>query len=351
VLLLLAAGTMLSGCHAMQKIPEVIETPRPPHSIPPHNNMPRELAKTTLPEYTIEPPDILTIDAVRLVPRPPYRVNTLDVLSIDVPEALPDAPIGGTYTVEPGGTVNLGIPYGVVPVTGLTLPEVRQRLEQYLRSRWIQDAQVSVTLVQLAGMQTIAGQHLVALDGTVTLGSYGSVYLVGMTLRQAKAAIDAHLSYYLEDPDVSVTVFAYNSKVYYVITSGAGLGDGVYSFPITGNETVLDAIARINGLTQVSSKRIWIARPQPEGPPVLLKFDWHDVTAKGLAETNYQLLPGDRLYVAEDKLVALDTALGKIISPIERVFGVTILGTQTISGIKFFNQQGGTGGFGGGVGP
>ena len=136
--------------------------------------------------------------------------------------------------------------------------------------------------------------------------------------------------------------------MYYVITSGTGLGDGVVSFPVTGNETVLDAIARINGLTQVSSKKIWIARPQPSGPPVILKFHWHDVTSKGLAETNYQLMPGDRLYVAEDKLVAIDTALGKIISPMERVFGVTILGTQTVSGIKFFNRGGTNGGVGSG---
>jgi hypothetical protein len=56
------------------------------------------------------------------------------------------------------------------------------------------------------------------------------------------------------------------------------------------------------------------------------------------------------LYVAEDKLVAIDTALGKIISPMERVFGITILGTQTISGIKFFNR-GGTNNGGGGFGP
>jgi hypothetical protein len=42
--------------------------------------------------------------------------------------------------------------------------------------------------------------------------------------------------------------------------------------------------------------------------------------------------------VAEDKLVAFDTGLAKVISPIERVFGVTLLGTDTVRRIKFFNQ-------------
>jgi polysaccharide export outer membrane protein len=62
------------------------------------------------------------------------------------------------------------------------------------------------------------------------------------------------------------------------------------------------------------------------------------VTQRGDVSTNYQLLPGDRLYVSEDKLVAFDTALGKFFSPLERVFGVVLLGTQTTQRLVFFDQ-------------
>jgi polysaccharide export outer membrane protein len=75
-----------------------------------------------------------------------------------------------------------------------------------------------------------------------------------------------------------------------------------------------------------------------------LPVDWLAVTQRGDISTNYQILPGDRVYVSEDKLVAVDTKLGKIISPVERVLGVTALGTSTAKGIKFFNQFNGTGG-------
>ena len=59
----------------------------------------------------------------------------------------------------------------------------------------------------------------------------------------------------LDNPEISLDVFAYNSKVYYIVTQGAGQGDAVYRFPITGNETVLDAISQINGLNFNSSKK------------------------------------------------------------------------------------------------
>jgi polysaccharide export outer membrane protein len=299
-----------------------------PQGVP--DDLPRELCKGILPTYTIEPPDILMIDAVHVVPRPPYRLRTLDVLGIRVPGALSDAPIDGAYPVELGGSINLGTPYGSVKIAGLTVEEAEKAIDAHLRG-YLKEPNVSATLMDIAAKQQIAGEHLVGPDGTVTLGSYGSVSVVGMTIAQAKRAIEAYLSEFLEDPEVSVDVFAYNSRVYYVITQGAGLGDGVFRFPVTGNETVLDAISQINGLEQVSSKRIWIARPgrNSQGCDQTLPVDWNAITQCGDVGTNYQILPGDRVFVAEDKLIALDTGLAKITAPLERIMGFTLLGAGT----------------------
>jgi polysaccharide export outer membrane protein len=81
----------------------------------------------------------------------------------------------------------------------------------------------------------------------------------------------------------------------------------------------------------------------------VLPVDWYAITQCADATTNYQLLPGDRVYVAENKLIAIDSAIGKIIAPAERIFGFIALGTSTVSSLRFFHRggQGGLGGQGG----
>ena len=47
-----------------------------------------------MPQYVIEPPDILTIKAVQVVTKSPYRIRVLDVLAIQATDSVPDASIG-----------------------------------------------------------------------------------------------------------------------------------------------------------------------------------------------------------------------------------------------------------------
>jgi protein involved in polysaccharide export with SLBB domain len=159
-----------------------------------------------------------------------------------------------------------------------------------------------------------------------------------MTIEQAKQAIEQQLSETLQNPEVILDVFAYNSKVYYVVTEGAGFGDNIARFPVTGNDRVLDAIANIGGLSRVSSSRIWIARPAPNGISCaqILPVEWEDITRGAITATNYQLLPGDRLFIAEDHVLAFDSFVAKVTAPFERLFGFTSLGTATLNRLRRF---------------
>ena len=51
---------------------------------PADSSLPRELEKASLPPYVIEPPDILTITPVQLVPKESTRVAPLDKVRIEV---------------------------------------------------------------------------------------------------------------------------------------------------------------------------------------------------------------------------------------------------------------------------
>jgi polysaccharide export outer membrane protein len=142
----------------------------------------RELDKVSLPAYRIEPPDVLTIEALRVIPKAPFRIRPLDALQIDVEGELPTEEINNViFVVDPGGYLNLGASYGKVRVSGLSLDEARDAVERHLR-RVLADPQVSLTLAESAGVQQITGQHTVGLDGYINLGTYGMVYVTGLTI-------------------------------------------------------------------------------------------------------------------------------------------------------------------------
>jgi polysaccharide export outer membrane protein len=293
------------------------------------------LDKVTLPRYVIEPPDILLIEGVKLVPKSPHRIETFDVLLIRVTGTLPEAPIGDSYPVDADGSVNLGPPYGRIKLVGLTIEEAEDEVHTQL-SQQLTDVDVSISLIQAAGAQAISGQHLVGLDGRVNLATYGPVYVAGMTLEEARDAIEERLSLKLDDPEVFVDVLAYNSKAYYVVTEGGGFGDNVVKLPITGNETVLDAVANIGGISQISSSNnMWIARPAPNGLGCeqILPVNWHDITQGASTATNYQLMPGDRLFIAENKYSRATATVSNLLRPFESIFGFASLGTSTINRI------------------
>jgi len=293
------------------------------------------LNKTTMPEYTLEPPDVLQIDLINAIPKQPYHIRPLDSLSVRILNPVAENPGVGVFTVDPDGGVELGEPYGAVKVGGKTLEEARKAFREHLTTK-LKNPAVDVSLAQTRAAQQVRGPHLIRPDGNVGLGSYGAVRVVGMTVPEAKAAIEQHLARYFEEPEVSLEVAGYNSKVYYVIFDGGGAGQQISRIPITGNETVLDAVGQLSGLTVVSdAQRIWVTRPTDAGDQCqMMPVNWKAITEFGDARTNYQLLPGDRVFVQAYPLVTLDTKMGRLFAPIERVFGITLLGTGVVQQIR-----------------
>jgi polysaccharide export outer membrane protein len=296
---------------------------------PPELEPPRELSMISQSAYRVEPPDLLVIEMLKMVPLPPYRIETYDVLQIRAVGTLLDQPLDGFFLVEGEGIVTLGPAYGRVRVAGMTVEQaadvIRHKLEEVL-----QKPEVSVQLARTAGTAPLTGEFLVGPDGTVNLRQYGVLHVAGKTVTEIRLDLQKHLAQYFDTPEVSVDVRQFNSKVFYVITEGAGMGDNVRRVPSTGNDTVLDALSAINGLSQVSSARVWIARPAPGGfgCEQILPVDYEAIAKGGSTATNYQIMPGDRVFIAEDNLVAFNSYVSKLTAPVERLLGIASLSTS-----------------------
>src|SRR5206468_7823610 len=106
------------------------------------------------------------------------------------------------------------------------------------------------------------------------------VMVAGLTVEQAKQAIARQLAKKLDDfhgNKLKVEVAAFNSKVFYVITDFPGPGEQVFRFPCTGKETVLYALAQVDGLPRVAGKKhVWVSRRSEAagGTDRILTVDW-----------------------------------------------------------------------------
>ena len=87
-----------------------------------------------------------------------------------------------------------------------------------------------------------------------------------------------------------------------------GLEDGentidVIQVPYRGNETVLDALANLRGLSDLSKKSIWIARfaSDGSGQEEIVPVDWNGLARANSEAVNPRILANDRIFVVQTK--------------------------------------------------
>src|SRR4051795_9639711 len=106
--LFLLAACAATGC----------QTVRTPEEKIAGSNIPSEFKKVSLPDYVVEPPDLVLVEVL---------------------EALPGRPISGERLVRPDGKISLGF-YGDVYVAGLTIPEIKEKVIAQLRKHLSDEA-------------------------------------------------------------------------------------------------------------------------------------------------------------------------------------------------------------------
>ena len=239
-------------------------------------NIPREGNKVSMPTYVVEPPDILIVEVL---------------------EALPGRPITGERLVRPDGTISLGF-YGDVHVAGLTRDEIKTKIVIHMR-KFVSDE---------------------------TLGLYAQDYTTKKLLQIEP----------IESDRVFVDVASYNSQVYYVLGDVNASG----RFPHTGNETVLDALQYAGGLDpNASVNNIRVVRPAPPGSSreQVLPVNYAAITQAGDTTTNYQLLPGDRIFVYRDPIVRTTIFVNRLAAPFNTVLNTILTYSFAARNVKSIN--------------
>jgi polysaccharide biosynthesis/export protein len=322
------------GCRTFDFYTKSLMSPLPKDLDPP-----RESALISLPAYRVEPPDVLHIEVLKLIPRQPYQIESFDVFLIQATGTPRDAPISNYYLVDGEGMVDLGPAYGKVSIAGMTIDQAVSIITQYLRQILV-ETQVSMQLARCGGTQQITGTYLVQTEGVINLRQYGVVTVAGKTVLEIREAIEKQLAEYFDSPQVTVEIIGYNSKTYYVIREGTLLGEDVTRLPITGKETVLDAIGAVGGLSKASNQRVWLERPAPgnAGGEQILPVDYLAITRGASSATNYQLLPGDRIFMAEDGLLTATNSMTKVIDPIYGLLGISQLSANAVKNFQIMGR-------------
>jgi polysaccharide export outer membrane protein len=203
-------------------------------------DVPTELAKVTLPAHRVEAGDVLVIE--------PNDFNSPVRLSSD-------------QTVQQDGTIELGS-YGRLQVAGLAAAEIQNQVENLVLQQEFQKRQVRNELAS---------------------------HRSGVAITPASLEQDA------VDYGVTVRLVNKDSGLFYVMGEVNAPG----SYPLVGHETVFDAIIAAGGLSDRSNDhKIILTRPQLAGQPrIILPVCYQQILQLGDVSTNYQLQPGDRIYV------------------------------------------------------
>ena len=167
-----------------------------------------------------------------------------------------------------------------------------------------------VLTITVYDQDDLSGKFTVDADGTLTFPLIGRVKAGGLTLRTLEEDLRKKLADgYLRNPQVSVSMEQYRSQRIFVM--GEVRSPGAYQ--LTGDMTIIEAIARAGSTTPQAADGMMIVRPK-EGSkadgPVLATDDHSEVIRVNLREIqegalskNVQLLDGDTLVVQKARSV------------------------------------------------
>ncbi len=136
-------------------------------------------------------------------------------------------------------------------------------------------------------------------DGYISLREVGDVYIRGMNVPEAVAAIKHAYSGMLRDPVINLTLKEFVHP--YIIVNGTVKSPGKYD--LRADTTVAEAVAIAGGFTSESKhSEVWVYRRRDDNTVDAHKVDVKKLLAKGDLSEDLYLQSGDMIFVPQSTL-------------------------------------------------
>jgi polysaccharide biosynthesis/export protein len=131
-------------------------------------------------------------------------------------------------------------------------------------------------------------------DGKISLPLIGELQATGKTAKQLQVEIATGLQAYMSEPEVTVIVQEIKSQKFNILGHVQRPG----SYLLTPPMTVMDAIAAAGGFRDFAKvKSVYVLRPQADGSPTRIPFNYKQVIRGAHSEQNVELEPRDTIVV------------------------------------------------------
>ena len=184
------------------------------------------------------------------------------------------------------------------------------------QTNYVLGAQDVVTIV-VFGEPDLSRKYTIEQDGTFTFPHIGRVTARGLTLRALEAELKKQLAAgYLRDPQISVAVEAYRSQKILVMGQVAQPGE----YQLTGDMTLLAAIAKAGSVTSMAGREVVIVRAarkpgaskgEPPTDSEILRIDLAELQGGNMA-LNIPLQDGDNINIPKAQSIFVT---GQVKSP------------------------------------
>ncbi|MFH1413998.1 MAG: polysaccharide biosynthesis/export family protein [Candidatus Omnitrophota bacterium] len=164
--------------------------------------------------------------------------------------------------------------------------------------------------------------------GVIQYEFVGDIDVKGMTKQELEVKIADVLSVYVNNPQVTVTIIDFKSKVFYVL--GEVTAPGKY-YMRSENIPVREAVFEAGLPTHSAAMRkCQIITPTASGEPEVKKIDLYSILYAGNLKKNINLRPGDVLYVPSTVMAKII----RVISPAASTVGIAASGPESVSSGK-----------------